>query len=472
MKPRLTIAIPSWQNQQQLCDALVSLTRHTDFDGRIIVINNGGADYRVVQASVPREIDWIDAPQNLGWSNAINEALGHTESELFCMLNDDVVFHVDREFWARLLHWFDVQHDPIVWRDILPPWARIAGVGPISNYAFGYQNARMFGLPDSFLSTVLIGFCAVYRTALLKELGGLDATLPGGDDFDLAIRLRAAGFGLIVDRRCYLHHHGSQTGPREGSAGRRDWDSQAHQADCYNALIRKHGLKAWYNTVNGPIQSVNGGWERHLAVPSIDNLYEQTRVQPSDVSEHVEVLRTFAESCDHITEFGTDDGTTATVWLAARPKKLVCYDIVRKPEVDELALAALSCQACVPGTEFVFCQENTLDATIEPTDLLWIDDKHTYDQVKAELERHAARVRRYILFHDTVFCGRQGDDGGRGIMPAITEWLRLHPEWRIVAVRMNNNGVVALARVTVEPPWAANVSWTTNTTTNKITVTA
>ena len=56
---------------------------------------------------------------------------------------------------------------------------------------------------------------ALYRTADLKALGGLDTSLPGGDDIDLSIRVKGLGKRLIAERRAYVHHHGSVTGRRE-----------------------------------------------------------------------------------------------------------------------------------------------------------------------------------------------------------------------------------------------------------------
>jgi len=84
----------------------------------------------------------------------------------------------------------------------------------------------------------------VVRTAELQEMGGLDASLPGGDDLDLSIRYLKAGKHLIINRECYLHHFGQQTGIRVSKG----WNSPMHQEATNNALIRKHGVKAWHLT--------------------------------------------------------------------------------------------------------------------------------------------------------------------------------------------------------------------------------
>lgn len=234
----LTVAIPTWNNFDQLVETLQSLVQNTDFQGRILVINNGDDRYEDIQGAVPREFDWIDADENLGWVGGINLALQHTTTEFFCMCNDDVVFiPSQRDIWTRLLAWFE---NP-----------KVGGVGPISNYASGFQNMRQMMKPMAVISPLLIGFCALYRTTLLKD--GLDPTLPGGDDYDLSIRVTDAGYDLIVDRSTFLFHIGAQTGTR---VHKDYWDTFEHQSATYNAIARKHGLKRWYTLVTGEAHAI------------------------------------------------------------------------------------------------------------------------------------------------------------------------------------------------------------------------
>ena len=42
----------------------------------------------------------------------------------------------------------------------------------------------------------------------------MDAKLPGGDDFDVSIRLRNAGYKLLIDPQSFLVHYGFKTGQR------------------------------------------------------------------------------------------------------------------------------------------------------------------------------------------------------------------------------------------------------------------
>ncbi len=427
----LTLAIPTWNNPGQLTSALLSLVRHTDFSGRVLVINNGEPCYERVQGAVPYELDWIDAKENLGWMGGVNEALAHTDTPFFCMMNDDVLFPYDESFWDRTLRWFDL-HD-------------VGGVGPSSNYVAGAQNVQYFPTHPTLSVPYLIGFCATYRTDLLKGLGGLDGSLPGGDDLDLSIRIKDKGFELVADRRTYLHHHGGQTGQRVHAG---DWDSERHQAATYNALIHKHGLTRWWEMMNtAPTSTLfldqrsNAVRELRQAKDPLAKRFYRLVVEPSDMNEHMETLYRFASGCRTIVETGTNDGTSTTALLYAQPDTLDCYDIERFPDVDDLEKLA-------GKTRFQFHLGDVLGAEFpDDVDMWFCDDLHDGEHVRKELERFAHRVKRYIAFHDTTFFSTKGESGGEGIWKPIAEYLRSHPSWRLVYSTEKQNGLTVYARV-------------------------
>jgi hypothetical protein len=72
---------------------------------------------------------------------------------------------------------------------------------------------------------------------------------------------------------------------------------------------------------------------------------------------------------------------------------------------------------------------------------------HVYEQVKTELELHANKVRKYIVFHDTTTFANNGEFGGKGIWPAIQEFIDAHTEWKLTERLTNNNGLTILTRI-------------------------
>lgn len=177
-------------------------------------------------------------------------------------------------------------------------------------------------------------------------------------------------------------------------------------------------------------------------ISAIEKLYLEAKQTPSDINEHVERLRELGQECEHITEMGSRFGTSTTALAAALPRKLICYDLVRYGTIDPIERAAQTA-----GVEFIFHVRDVRQVTIEPTDLLFIDTLHVYDQLKAELSLHADKARKYIVLHDTETFGQRGEaPNSVGLWPAVEEFLAAHPEWSICERRANNNGLTVLAR--------------------------
>lgn len=158
---------------------------------------------------------------------------------------------------------------------------------------------------------------------------------------------------------------------------------------------------------------------------SLEEKYLHLCHAQSDINDALPVLREFAAKCKHVTEFGIRTAVSTTALLAAQPEVLISYDI-------HLHLNFLRDLERVKGrTNFQYRQGDSRTITIEPTEMLFIDTCHQYGQLKAELERHTAKVSRYIAFHDTT--GYRFQDEGdsntakKGLWPAIEEWLAREP---------------------------------------------
>jgi hypothetical protein len=223
-------------------------------------------------------------------------------------------------------------------------------------------------------------------------------------------------------------------------AARGAWLAQ-HAAD-YRApgrLIVQEGQAASLEGESDVVQDLYLDALAAFPAATLDQLYEADRRTHSDICEHLTTLHQLASECGHVTEMGTHIGHSTTALLAARPGRLVCYDLARTPAVDVLAKAS-------QGTYFVFWQADVLRVEIEATDLLFIDTVHNYGQLKEELRLHAGKVRRFIVLHDTSTFGEHGEsEGERGLWPAVEEFLA-GGEWVLRARFYNNNGLTVLER--------------------------
>jgi hypothetical protein len=196
------------------------------------------------------------------------------------------------------------------------------------------------------------------------------------------------------------------------------------------------GLRYWVGDPNGDAvrevgrEAFLGSREPHLGVlldvaecvdfrrlggssePALEALFRRAVSTPSDINEHCVRLRELASECGHVTEFGMRPEASTVALLAGGPGTLVSYDRRRHPLVDLLEVVAR------PGG-FRFEEGDSLTAEIEETDLLFLDTVHTARQLSRELARHAGRVRRRIVLHDTVTFGQVGEDGGPGMCAAL-----------------------------------------------------
>lgn len=177
------------------------------------------------------------------------------------------------------------------------------------------------------------------------------------------------------------------------------------------------------------------------AALAIEQEYANRCTYQSDINELLPVLRALASTCRRVTEMGTRSGNSTIAFLAARPESLACYDIAECPVVNELRPKAEAL-----GVSLSFNQRDVLLTEIDPTDLLFLDTKHTHDQVLGELSMHGNKAERFIVLHDTETFGIVGEDQGPGIMEAMRWWLRHNERWEVQARFEFNNGLVVLRR--------------------------
>lgn len=202
---------------------------------RVLVVNNGAPGSVPLEAAA--DVRVIEAGRNLGWEGGLQRGLAESDAPFVVFANDDILVPAASMFWLRQL--LSAFRDP-----------RVGAAGPSSNCVMGLQSVFAPAPPTPHVVVpYLIGFCLMLRRAALDAAGGVDATLPGGDDLDLSIRLRQAGFRLTACRNVFVYHHGFKTGERVHGA---DWNSAAMQERTDNALIRKHGLAAWWGLWDPP----------------------------------------------------------------------------------------------------------------------------------------------------------------------------------------------------------------------------
>lgn len=172
----------------------------------------------------------------------------------------------------------------------------------------------------------------------------------------------------------------------------------------------------------------------------------------SDINEHIQDLFDLASDCTHVTEFGSRFGASTRAFLKA-PVALRAYDLqIHGP------LRALFEQAEMAGKDAKYIQGNTLEITIEPTDMIFIDTWHSQEQLRAELKIHGNVPSKYLVFHDTHTYGVRDEQTdwhvnpdrkampNQGLLPAIIDFVIENPHWYFKRHKSNNNGLTILER--------------------------
>jgi len=177
---------------------------------------------------------------------------------------------------------------------------------------------------------------------------------------------------------------------------------------------------------------------------TIYDIYQEKRRIPSDINEHLDTLYDYASKCESVAEFGVRYVVSSYALAAAKPSKLICLDIERQPQVDEFELLCKQ-----EGVNMEFVLASSLEYDMPQVDMLFIDTLHTRAQLAAELVKHHSNVKKYLLFHDTVFWGNKDEDTNlegpdHGLVPALREFLRATPNWKEVCTYTNNNGLTIL----------------------------
>lgn len=180
------------------------------------------------------------------------------------------------------------------------------------------------------------------------------------------------------------------------------------------------------------------------------HLLKERMAEDSDIAEHLPTLFTLAVDSQRIVEFGVRSGNSTVAFLAGHMARtlgagdtethLYSYDF-RPPQREIFTL--MHDEAIRPFWSFEQADTSKLPQ-ISECDLLFIDTLHTEEQVRAELT-HWQSVNRWIVLHDTVLFGTEGEAGGGGILRAIHEFLR-NPYWRIFREYRHNNGLMILER--------------------------
>ena len=168
----------------------------------------------------------------------------------------------------------------------------------------------------------------------------------------------------------------------------------------------------------------------------IEEKYKQLCETPSDINEHLPILRKYAFLSDTIIELGVRGIVSTWALLAGYPREMISVDIVDPSEhrgnVEETQNIARE-----EGIIWNFMKVSSLEIELPRHDLLFIDTIHTYEQISQELKLHSPHTTKYIIMHDATIPEMYN---------AINDFLVNNSDWELKEKFYNNNGLVVLQR--------------------------
>ena len=216
--------IVNWNRKELLRACLTSLAAQRDVSFETIVVDNGSGDGSADMAEGEFGARVIRNGENRGFCAANNQGIAVARGEFVALLNNDAeaepgwLAELARACASRaevgmaaskMLVWEDPRRIDKVGHLIFPDGQnRGRGSGALDEGQFDREEDVLW--PD--------GCAAMYRKRMLDEIGGFDEDFFAyGDDAELGLRARIAGWKCVYAPRAVVRHHrGSTLGKGSG----------------------------------------------------------------------------------------------------------------------------------------------------------------------------------------------------------------------------------------------------------------
>jgi N-acetylglucosaminyl-diphospho-decaprenol L-rhamnosyltransferase len=274
-------------NRYDLTDSCLRHLAAQTIEHRTIVIDNGSTDDTFARVAA----DWPAVTlqrlaYNSGFAEACNRGVAAGTSELVVLLNNDV--DVWPDFLERLVRPFSEEaRIGSVAALMLQPGERMIDSAGLTADAVLGGFPRLQGLDagqarrERPLLAGPAGTAAAYRRAAWDQVSGLDESIFAYmEDFDLALRLRSAGWDSVVAPDAVGVHLGSAThGHRSARQRRNGGFGRGYMLRRYGLLRGRSGPRALATelvvvladlAISRDLQALRGrleGWRAARALP-------------------------------------------------------------------------------------------------------------------------------------------------------------------------------------------------------------
>ena len=204
------IIIPCYKNKKITKDYIEDLYKNTDIEHFNLILINDGNDvslanyFKELLSKKKNILRVITNDTALGWVKSVNLGLKEVKSEYVIISNNDI--RINDRLWLQTM---------------ASKFGKDIGcVVPTSDYVMGLQN---IGYNTDFIrrglashyTKIAVGFFMMLTKEAVDTIGGFDEIfgIGGNDDLDYSIRLRKAGYNIVVARDVFIRHLGSKSLP-------------------------------------------------------------------------------------------------------------------------------------------------------------------------------------------------------------------------------------------------------------------
>jgi GT2 family glycosyltransferase len=214
----ISVVIVNWNRRELLRACLESLARQRDATFEVIVVDNGSIDGSADMAERDFGAHVIRNTENRGFCAANNQGIAAANGDFIALLNNDA--EAEPGWLAEMLRACSSRPEigmaackVLVWSDprridkaghlIFPDGQnRGRGSGAVDRGQFDREEEVLW--PD--------GCAAMYRRSMLDRIGGFDEDFFAyGDDAELGLRARLAGWKCVYTPRAVVRHHRGTT---------------------------------------------------------------------------------------------------------------------------------------------------------------------------------------------------------------------------------------------------------------------
>jgi len=210
MEARVGVVVLSRNTSEYAKNCFLTLSGNVKVPFEFVLINNGSdeANTRVLRKlSVENEsIYYIENKENAGYPAGMNQGIRFLQTrfpkiEYFALLNDDLI--IGEDFIASAIKVFE--------ENVL-----VGMVTPMTNYAShkdqnvehhgGRKTGKIVEMHNLIMVSPIIHKRVINRVGLLDE----NFNLGGYEDNDYSLRVKLAGYKIVLDGTSFVYHYGSR----------------------------------------------------------------------------------------------------------------------------------------------------------------------------------------------------------------------------------------------------------------------